>query len=95
MSKFRTYITTNNSHGKPVTTGNCHSAHLHGKTGGVEIVAGTTDDDCDQFEVSMTDGTSPGRVLGLVMATPDGPMWIPAGPPALVPAGNHLRDWPV
>lgn len=74
----RTYLTTNNSRGNPVTAMSPSYAHIRGWDAGVYVQAICLKNQPDRFDVYMSRGSNgygPGTYLGTVVDTPDGPRW--------------------
>lgn len=74
----RTYLTTNNSRGNPVTAMSPTFAHIRGWDAGVFVQAITRKNEPDRFDVYMSRGSNglgPGVYVGTVKETPEGPVW--------------------
>jgi hypothetical protein len=83
MSRF--YGTLVNRRGNPVTAMSPDSAHLCGWNAGVKVMpveAGDKNHPVDGFTVWATygsNGNGPTRLIGTVIDTADGPVFVPAG----------------
>ena len=74
----RTYLTTNNSRGNPVTAMSPDYVHIRGWDAGVYVQAVLNKNQPDQFRIFMSKGSNgygPGVLLGTITDTPEGPKW--------------------
>lgn len=77
----RTYLTTNNSRGNPVTAMSPTFVHFRGWNAGVYVMAILRKNEPDKFAIYMSNGSNGGAgqdvFLGLIIDTPEGPKWEP------------------
>ena len=74
----RTYLTTNNSRGNPVTAMSPTFVHFRGWNAGIYAVADLRKDKPDKFIIYMTGGSTgywSDKVIGTITETEDGPKW--------------------
>lgn len=73
----RTYLTTNNSRGNPVTAMSPTFVHFRGWNAGIYAIAELVKNEPDRFHVYMTSGSNGGveTYVGTVIETPEGPVW--------------------
>ena len=75
----RTYLTTNNYRGNPVTAMSPTFVHFRGWNAGVYVAAILEKDKPDRFAVYMSTGSNGGYgndvLLGIITETPEGPKW--------------------
>lgn len=77
----RTYLTTNNSRGNPVTAMSPTFVHFRGWDAGVYVQAILNKNQPDRFLIFMSGGSNgfgSGTLLGTVTDTENGPKWEPA-----------------